>query len=289
MPALVARSAAMRDFARRLERAAELDANVLLSGPPGSGKSTMARALHDAGPRARGPFLAVSCAADRVEEVLFGGRVAPARGGTLFLDDVEELPPALQPRLLRMLAERVLFRTNGLAQLDVRIAAATGTDLAARVQEGRFREDLYFRLHVLALRVPALEERREDLPEIAARMLERMDKRMRLSDAAIEKLAAHDWPGNLRELEGVLMRGVAFTRNGRIEAEMLEFSDGEGRGEERPRLAGYSMEQIEEWALLDTLESVGGNKAATARALGVCEKTIYNKLKRLRARKREIG
>ena len=137
------------------------------------------------------------------------------------------------------------------------------------------------------MRVPGLAERKEDLPELAARILSRFGAHVRLSDAAMQRLTEHDWPGNLRELENLLERAAAFSPDGRIDVTHLEFDESRPKAFERPRLAGYTMEQIERWALLDTLERVGGNKAAAARMLGLCEKTIYNKLKRLRARKRQ--
>jgi len=280
----------MRALAHQLERSAELDANVLLTGPAGAGKSAMARLLHDLGPRAAGPFVAVSCATlppERMEALLFGQGGRRARGGTLLLDDVEEIPLALQTRLLRLLQERVLFRSGAVQRLDIRIVATTSVDLADRVREGRFREDLYFRLKVLTMRVPGLAERAEDVPELASRILARIDAHLRLSDAAMQKLVAHPWPGNLRELENLLERAAAFCRNGVIDAPQLEFDEAIPAVAERPRLAGYTMEEIERWALLDTLESVGGNKAAAARMLGVCEKTIYNKLKRIRRQHRQ--
>ncbi|MHC4939498.1 MAG: sigma 54-interacting transcriptional regulator [Planctomycetota bacterium] len=288
----VARSQVMRDLAIQLERAAELDANVLISGPGGSGKSSLARLLHDLGPRASGPFVTISCATtpqDQLEAALFGEHGRPARGGTLLLDDVEEFPMALQARLIRLLQDRVLFRSGAVQRLDVRIVATTSVDLAARVREGRFREDLFYRLNVLRLRAPRLVDRRDDLPEIAERILHRSGPHLRLSPPAIQKLLTHSWPGNMRELENTLERAAAFSRGGLINAEQLEFADTTPVSEERPRLAGYTMEEIERWALLDTLELVGGNKAAAARSLGVCEKTIYNKLKRIRVQNRQVS
>ena len=282
----------MRELARQLERAAELDANVLITGPAGSGKTEFARLLHDLGPRSTGPFVTIACASmprERIEAALFGDHGRPARGGTLILDDVEEFPLALQGRLIRFLQERVLFRSGTVQRLDVRVVATTRVDLAARVREGRFREDLYFRLNVLRVRAPMLSERREDLPEIVDRLLQRAGPHLRITAAARAKLGAHSWPGNMRELENVIERAAAFCRNGLIEGDLLDFGGDVPVTEERPHLAGYTMEEIERWALLDTLELVDGNKAAAARALGLCEKTIYNKLRRMRLQKRQIG
>jgi len=291
-PGFVAASPAMRELLRHLERAAELDANVLVLGPSGSGKSAAARLLHELGPRARGPFVPISCAStppEHIEAILFGDRGRPARGGTLLLDDVDQLPLSLQPRLVRMLQERVLFRAGDVPRLDVRIVATSGIDLAARVREGQFREELYFRLKVLTVRVPALADRTEDVREIAERVVARHGAHFRLTAEALRRLERHRWPGNVRELVNVLEHAASFSEHGVIDSSNLEIEDVTSSHGRRPRLAGYTMEDIERWALLDTLEEVGGNKAAAARALGVCEKTIYNKLKRLRLANRQMG
>ena len=315
-PAIVAHSPAMSSLKRQAERVAALDATALITGDSGTGKSTLARLIHQLGPRSSGPFISVSCASlprDLIEAELFGhergaftgavaarpGRVEMAEGGTLFLDEIGDMPIDLQPKLLTFLQEREVQRIGGKRprRVDVRVIAATHLDLEQMVREKRFREDLYFRLNVLRLDVPTLAERREDLPELIATILRRIGRErggydFTLTAAAEQRLVQHEWRGNLRELENVLERTTAFCHGTLIDEEMLTIdvsrsgsADNGVRGD-RPRLAGYTMEQIERWALTDTLESVGGNKAAAARALGVCEKTIYNKLKRVRLQER---
>ncbi|MEM8884325.1 MAG: sigma 54-interacting transcriptional regulator [Planctomycetota bacterium] len=285
----VARSAVMRELAHQLERAAELDANVLIAGAAGTGRSAMGRLIHELGPRAGGPLVVIPCAElprERMEAQLFGDKGRPARGGTLLLEEVEEMPLDLQRRLVHLLQERVLFRAGDIHRLDTRIVATTRVDLQELVKLGRFREDLFLRLNVLRIDVPRLAERREDLPELVERFLTRLGGHYRLTRAAQNRLLHHNWPGNLRELENVLARAAAFSRAGMIDIDLIQLQDAPVETPERPKLAGYTMEQIERWALLDTLDAVGGNKAAAARSLGVCEKTVYNKLKRMRLQDR---
>ncbi|MHC4954699.1 MAG: sigma-54-dependent transcriptional regulator [Planctomycetota bacterium] len=313
-PPLVARSKAMRNVRDQIERIASLESNVLITGASGTGKSTLARMIHQLGPRSDGPFISVSCASlprDLIEAELFGhergaftgavtgrpGRAEMAEGGTLFLDEIGDMPLELQPKLLTFLQEREVQRIGGKhpKKVDVRVIAATHHDLEQMVGEKRFREDLYFRLNVLRIETPSLAERREDLPELINNMLDRIGAQrrgvdFRLTRDAEQMLASHNWRGNLRELENMLERATAYSNNGTIDVDLFELDNGR-RGAahssaDRPYLAGFTMEEIERWALLDTLDSVGGNKAAAARKLGVCEKTIYNKLKRIRLQER---
>ena len=313
---LVAHSPAMHALKRQAERAAALDATALITGASGTGKSTLARLMHQLGPRSGGPFISVSCASlprDLIEAELFGhergaftgavaarpGRAEMAEGGTLFLDEIGDMPLDLQPKLLTFLQEREVQRIGGKRprKVDVRVIAATHLDLEQMVRDRSFREDLYFRLNVLRLDMPTLAERREDMPELIATILQRIGKERGgydfvLTPAAEGRLVRHEWRGNLRELENVLERTTAFCHGTLIDEHMLALDHSRstcvdpGAQPDRPHLAGYTMEQIERWALIDTLDSVGGNKAAAARALGVCEKTIYNKLKRVRLQDR---
>jgi len=313
-PTMVARSPAMRELRQQVERAAALDATALITGETGTGKSTLARMIHQLGPRAAGPFITVSCASlprDLFETELFGhergafagaasarpGRIEMAEGGTLFLDDIEDLPLELQPKLLAFLRERMTQRIGSkrAKHVDVRVIAATHLDLEQMVRENRFREDLYFRLNVVRLDTPKLADRQRDLPELVDHILrriglERGGMEFSLTPGAELRLAAHPWRGNLRELENVLERATASSRDQHIDVDLLELDSTPGSrlhgAADRPHLAGFTMEQIERWALLDTLETLGGNKAAAARALGVCEKTVYNKLKRMHLQER---
>jgi DNA-binding NtrC family response regulator len=223
-------STEMRRVYALLERAAPSDATVLITGETGTGKELVARALHDAGPRASGPFVAVDCAAiaeSLIEAELFGhvrgaftganvdkkGLVELAHGGTLFLDDVGELPPSLQPKLLRVLETRTVRPIGAAAEraVDVRVIAASKQALARGVNEGRFRDDLYFRLAVVEITVPPLRARREDVPMLAAHFYERFTGRETpLPREVVSGLVARAWPGNVRELRNVVERGVAL-------------------------------------------------------------------------------
>lgn len=225
---LLGQSAAMRELFRAIGRLAQAPLPVLVTGETGTGKELVARALHRESPRAAGPFVALNTAAipaELLESELFGheagaftgamrrhaGRFEQAHGGTLFLDEIGDMPPALQTRLLRVLAQGEFFRVGGreLIRVDVRVLAATHQDLEARVASGQFRADLLHRLDVVRLRLPPLRERRDDVPLLAAHFLARAARRFgarekRLDRDALERLRAHDWPGNVRELQHLI-------------------------------------------------------------------------------------
>ena len=233
-PALVGDAPAMRALFRAIGRLAQAPLSVLVTGETGTGKELVARALHRESPRASRPFVALNTAAipsELLESELFGheagaftgagkrhiGRFELADGGTLFLDEIGDMPAALQTRLLRVLAEGEFFRVGGreLIRVDVRVVAATHQPLEALVEQGRFRADLLHRLDVVRLRLPPLRERREDIPQLAARFMAGAAKRLQvptktLSSAALERMRAHHWPGNVRELENVCWRLAAL-------------------------------------------------------------------------------
>ncbi|MCP3137422.1 sigma-54-dependent transcriptional regulator [Pyxidicoccus xibeiensis] len=235
--AIVGRSAPMRVLARQLERILQSDVPVCISGETGTGKELVARALHEQGARARGPFVAVNCAAfseSLLESELFGhergaftgalamhrGCFEQAQGGTLFLDEVGEMSSATQVRLLRILQERTLRRVGSTAEVrvDVRIIAATHRDLMAEVKAGRFREDLYYRLAVYPVQVPALRERATDILPLVDHFLEKFGgPSLSLTDEAREALVRHRWPGNVRELQNVVQRAILSCDGARIE------------------------------------------------------------------------
>lgn len=290
----------------QVAKVARLDSTVLITGESGTGKTTLARLIHQAGPRASGPLVLVSCAslpADLVEAELFGhvrgaftgavgdrpGRAEMAHNGTLFLDEIGDLPLELQPKLLNFLQDRTVQRIGDtkVRNVDVRVIAATHQDLAKKCREKSFREDLFFRLNVLPIHVPALRERPEDIPEIVAHVLRRIANKMggtvpTITDEARQLLLQHTWPGNVRELENVLERACAFCSGSTITADDL-FLDQLGR-EPAPAtttLAGRTLAEIEKQAIIDTLQACQGNKKAAARELGIDEKSIYNKMKRL--------
>ena len=298
-----------KDLLKKINKLAELDSTILLTGESGTGKTTIARMIHNLGPRAGKAFVAVNCASlprALIEAELFGhvkgaftdagedrpGRAEIADGGTLFLDEIGDLPLELQPKLLTFLHEKTFQRigSNREVQVDVRVISASHQDLAALCEERRFRPDLYYRLNVLKLHIHALRERQGDIPTLAAAILERIAKRrgienITLSEGACRRLINHSWPGNIRELENIIERASAFCEHNRIAPEDLDLSPDTNNPQHattlgQPSLAGQTLREIEKRALIDTLEAEGGNKAMAARQLGVSEKSIYNKLRR---------
>ena len=296
-------------LARPDRRIAQLDASVLLTGASGTGKTILARFIHQSGPRAAGAFVTVNCAAmprDLIEAELFGhargaftgavgdrpGRAELADGGTLFLDEVGDLPLEVQPKLLTFLQDHTVQRigSNKTHRADVRVIAATNHDLATMCREKRFREDLFFRLNVLSLRVPTLAERMADMPALVRELLLRISRRrhclpFEITADALAAIERHRWPGNVRELENVLERATAFCDRGTIASADLTFDDvtsTEAAGAGIASLAGLTLAEVESRAILDTLQATGGNKAKAARQLAISEKSIYNKIKRLK-------
>ena len=304
------RTAAGQELLRRIERVAQLDSNILITGESGTGKSTIARMVHQSGERGDRSFVAINCASlprELIESELFGhakgaftgatkdrpGRAEIADGGTLFLDEIGDLPLDLQPKLLTFLQDHSLQRIgcNKVRHVDVRVITATHQDLAQLCREGRFREDLFYRLNVLGLHVPALRERRDDVSPLVQGVLERISRRRRcppytISSAALERLLSHDWPGNIRELENTLERATAFCEQHTITPNDIEFmglqtSKASDRGSSASvSLAGRTLAEIERQAILDTLADCEGVKAECARRLGISEKSVYNKMRR---------
>jgi transcriptional regulator with PAS, ATPase and Fis domain len=300
---LVARSEPMRRVLELARRVARVDSTVLLTGRSGSGKERVARLIHDSSPRAHGPFVALNCGAvteSLLESELFGhargaftgavqdrpGLFEAAHGGTLFLDEVGEVPPGMQVKLLRALQEREVRRVgeNRSRPVDVRVLAATHRDLAGDVAAGRFREDLYFRLKVVELKLPSLQERREDLLPLARVLLDEAARRLKrpmegLSPEASAALMRYGWPGNVRELQNALERAVALATGPRIELEDLPEELRARPTRATPARATQRLEDVEREHILAVLDAHGGNQTLAARALGIGTTTLYRKLK----------
>ena len=305
--ALVGQSPAFRAMMDTLRQAGPSTATVLLMGESGTGKELAARAVHDLSPRAKAAFVAVNCAAlpeSILEAELFGvergaftgavarkeGRFERASGGTLFLDEVGEMSPGAQVKLLRVLQEGEIERLGGTqtVRVDVRLVAATNKDLVKEVAEGRFREDLYYRLNVVEVRVPALASRREDIPLLADAFLRRHaaknGKVIRgFSPEAVGILENYAWPGNVRELEHAVERAVVLARGEVLEAADLPESVRKGPLGAASQLVipiGTPMEEIERRVIHETLRHTKGDKNLAARLLGIAARTIYRKLER---------
>lgn len=276
-----------------IARAARSDAPVLLIGEPGTGRSTLARAIHGAGPRAGGPLVeadAASLPSTLFESELFGyragaftgaertreGRVERAQGGTLVLDHLEELPLAVQPKLLRLIAERRYAPLGGSErEAEVRFVALAAEDLPERIERGTFRVDLYYRLEVLAFRIPPLRQRRRDLPGIVEGLLTDLRQRLgrpgvELTPAALEWITDHRWPGNLTQLRNVLERALILHEEGPLEPELPE------EGGERPR----PLVEVEKREIRRALAYTRGHQGRAAELLGISRKALWEKRKR---------
>jgi two-component system response regulator HydG len=295
-------------------QAAPSQATVLLLGESGTGKELLARAIHDASPRASAPFVPVNCAAlpeSILEAELFGyekgaftgavqrhdGRFLQAAGGTLFLDEIGEIPTHVQVKLLRVLQEGEVERLGGrTTKVDLRLVAATNQDLRAAVREGRFREDLYYRLNVIAVPIPPLRDRREDIPLLAEHFLQLYAARNGrhfggFSRAALDLLARYEWPGNVRELENTVERAVVLCRGSSIELDDLppDVRSGSGTlsdGRSLTFAVGTPLEEIERRVIHATLAHVGGDKRVCAQLLGIATRTIYRRLEEERSDER---
>jgi DNA-binding NtrC family response regulator len=280
---------------------------VLIQGENGTGKELVARRIHDSGPRAGRPFVVVNCGAipeSLVESELFGhergaftgankasiGLFEAAHGGTLFLDEVGELPLSIQPVLLRAIqfGEIRPVGSNVTREVDCRVLAATNRDLEVEQARGKFREDLYYRLATLLVRVPALRERAEDIPELLEAFLQRsapVDQvRLKIDPSALEALRAHDWPGNVRELENAATRLVTFSDGRSITAEDVEQFVTHRRSKRNTSASGdlptLDLEALERHAIVEALSLHSGVRSTTAATLGISVKTLYNKIRR---------
>jgi two-component system NtrC family response regulator/two-component system response regulator HydG len=299
-----------------VKRAAPTRATVLILGESGTGKELVAQALHEESPRRDRPFIKVNCAAlseTLLESELFGhekgaftgavgrkeGRFELADGGTLFLDEIGEISPALQIKLLRVLQQREFERVGGTQTLkvDVRLVAATNRDLLAEVKAGKFREDLYYRLNVVAVTLPPLRQRKGDIPALVSHFIDKYakayGKEIRgLAPGTLNALLAHDWPGNVRELENVVERAVVLCKATELGADDLPTTLRGPRPRERAAgalIPGATLYEIEREAILRTLEMVGGSTSRAAEILGISVRKIQYRLKEYSAGERGAG
>ena len=289
-----------------VKRAAPTRATVLILGESGTGKELIAQALHEESPRRDKPFVKVNCAAlseTLLESELFGhekgsftgalgrkeGRFELADGGTLFLDEIGDISPSTQIKLLRVLQQKEFERVGGTQTLkvDVRLVAATNRDLAAEVKTGVFREDLYYRLNVVAVTLPPLRNRKGDIPALVSHFIEKYGKAYgkelrALAPGTLNALLAHDWPGNVRELENVVERAVVLAKGTELTADDLPPSLRGPRPRERvpgALIPGATLYEIEREAILRTLEMVGGSTSRAAEILGISVRKIQYRLK----------
>ncbi len=304
---ILANSAELKHALEIVEQVATTDATVLITGETGTGKELIARAIHRRSERARGPLVKVNCAAipdTLLASELFGhergafsgaterrkGRFEQAHGGTLFLDEIGELPQEMQVLLLRVLQEREFERLGGAhtVQVDVRLVAATNRDLAEEVRAGRFRSDLYYRLNVFPVRVPALRERRDDIPPLVAHFAEKYGDRFGRPISSIDRktldlLQAHDWPGNVRELENTIERAVILSRNGvlSVDPEMLRDSCASSASNQNETNDGSHEERTAiENALKASRGKISGSRGA-AKKIGIPASTLEFRIKKL--------
>lgn len=306
---VIGTSPAMQEVFDLIDRVAETDASMLITGETGTGKEVVAGTLHERGRRRTGPFVGVNCSAipeGLFESELFGhakgaftdarserpGLLTQAEGGTLFLDEIGDLPVSVQPKLLRALEERVIrpVGSNKEVPIDIRTICATNVDLETAVAEGRFREDLFFRINVIHVALPPLRSRGGDVLLLAQAFLERFAAQngksvVGIQASAAERLLAYPWPGNVRELRNCIERAVALTRFEQIAVEDLPEKV---RAYSRSHVVLASddpselltMDEVEQRYIARVMEAVGGNKTLAAKVLGFDRKTLYRKLER---------
>ncbi len=295
---------------RRISKVAQCDASVLLTGETGTGKSVIARRIHEMSERSSEPFVAINCSAipnDLVESELFGhakgaftganaekeGKISFADGGTLFLDELGDLPESVQPKLLTFLQDRVYYPVGSNKErfADVRIISATHQDLRSLIEEKKFRSDLYYRIGVLEILIPPLRERREDIADLANSMLEKMGEKygrenLEFDDDAIVKILGHCWPGNIRELENTIERALIFSESNQILGQDIEFQEQKVTNVDSAAFdtlitrffsSGNTMDDLEKICFQIAIQS-SESKTNAAKLLGVSERTIFNKI-----------
>ncbi len=302
---VISKNPKMHDILRLAEEIASLRSTVLIQGESGTGKEMVARAIHNSGDRAGKPFVAVSCAAlaeTLLESELFGhekgaftgasqqkqGKFEMANGGTIFLDEIGDISAKLQVDLLRVLQERCFYRVGGSEEVrvDVRVIAATHVNLQEAVAEGKFRDDLFYRLNVIEIRVPPLRERREDIPLLARHFLERLSHELgkeigEISEGALKVLLDYNWPGNVRELENAMERAMVTCRGAALSEDDFSFLALNGMAAKRVSIpAGMTLAEMEKLLIIATLQKTGGNIKESAAILGIDRSTLYEKIKK---------
>ena len=306
---IIGRSPAMVKLLETVAQVAPSEATVLITGESGTGKEMIAGAIHFNSPRKDGPFVKLNCAAiteTLLESELFGhergaftgaykrkeGRFRQAHGGSIFLDEISEMSLAMQVKLLRVLQDREITRVGGeeVINVNVRLIAATNKDLLKEIEARRFREDLFYRLNVVTLKMPPLRERREDVPLLAKHFLETFCQKNRkemkgFTPQAMDLLLKYDWPGNVRELMNAVERGVVLANSEYLDKKDLPLSMKdetiEGAAPLEQAIPGdLPLEEVEKASILKTLELTGGNKSEAARRLGITRRTLHKKLKK---------
>jgi DNA-binding NtrC family response regulator len=307
-PGLLTEDASMRDLIVTMERVASAEIPVLVQGESGTGKEMVARAIHRMSPRAAQGFVALHCGAvpeNLIESELFGhekgafagalvrkpGLLEVANRGVLFLDEVGEISPAVQPKLLRALETGEFFRVGGTrpVRTDVRLVSASTRNLRTEMQSGGFREDLYYKLNGVTLKLPALRERPADVPLLARHFVDRYAGRKKLTPRALEALQRYSWPGNVRELEMLIQRAAALVPREVIDAEDLPLDVRDQGWRSAPSRTGLSLAEMEKEYIETVLRQHDGHRGKTARALGIDPKTLYNKLGPERPRKKVVA
>jgi two-component system, NtrC family, response regulator AtoC len=311
---IIGTSANIQDVLRMISRLKDTRTPVLISGESGTGKELVARAIHFRGSMAQTPFVAVDCGSlvpTLMESELFGyekgaftgaskskaGLFQAANGGTIFLDEIGELPLEMQAKLLRVLQEKEIrpVGSNDKIHVDVRVIAATNRDLEAAYRAGTFRKDLYFRLNVVTVHLPPLRERRSDIPMLVHHFLDRYAKgsHMQVTSAAMKSLLHYDWPGNVRELENCIARAVTLGDHQTIDvgdlppairAERTESPEPPTGGEDAAALSTTALSEMERMTILKVFEQAQGDKALAGKMLGISRATLYRKLKRYNIR-----
>ncbi|MBS3920500.1 MAG: sigma-54-dependent Fis family transcriptional regulator [Deltaproteobacteria bacterium] len=302
---LIGKSASMQKIYDLIERIRDSSINVFITGESGTGKELAAKAIHYSGIRKGGPFIAVNCAAipeTLLESELFGykkgaftdaksdkkGLIFEANEGTLFLDEITEMPPTLQAKLLRVLEEREVRPLGDTTSypIDLRIISTSNCDITSSIQQGRFREDLYYRLKVIDIDMPALRERREDIPILVQHFIQKFSKELKkavstVSGDALKILLNYPWPGNVRELENIIQRAITLSQHEVISPENLPASIIQKADEklfEKAVEEKFTLDQLEKEYIRRVLIETGGNKSKAAERLGLDRKTLYRKL-----------